>query len=103
MNIKDYFSFTQGEKRGVVFLLLIILLLIIAIPLTSLFEENQTIDFSEFEAAIAQFEKERDFITNSKSKTLPILFEFNPNTISNEEWFKLGFKKWQVKAINNYS
>ncbi|MCO6500182.1 MAG: helix-hairpin-helix domain-containing protein [Vicingus serpentipes] len=103
MNIKDYFSFTRGEKRGVVFLLLIILLLIISIPLISLFEKNESIDFSEFEEAIAQFEKERDSIFNGNIEPVSNdLFEFNPNTISDEEWLKLGFKKWQVKTINNY-
>jgi len=102
MNIKDYFSFTRGEKRGVVFLLFIILALIVAIPLVNLFEESREIDFSEFEEAIHQFEKEREAITADKETPSFNSFQFNPNTISDEEWLKLGFKKWQVKAIHNY-
>jgi len=30
------------------------------------------------------------------------LFEFDPNTISDEEWKQLGFSDWQIKIINNY-
>ena len=102
MNIKDYFSFTQGEKRGVIFLLAIIFLLIIAIPITTFFDKNEAVDFSAFEAAITQFEKEQDALSNKKWVKQTEFFPFNPNTISNEEWLKLGFKEWQVKAINNY-
>jgi competence protein ComEA len=104
MNIKDYFSFTRGEKRGTVVLLIIIIILIAGnFSLDLLRTETQT-DFSEFETAINQFEN--DINSNEKSNTnteLNIeLFNFNPNTISDIEWKRLGFKDWQIKTINNY-
>jgi len=106
MNIKDYFSFTKGEKRGVVLLLFIILLLIIVIPFMDYFKKNQQTDFSDFENAINEFEEEKhqnqEQIKEQKT-TLPTkLFEFNPNTISDSIWATLGFKAWQIKIINNY-
>jgi len=106
MNLKDYFSFTRGEKRGVVILLSIILLLIIAIPLQDYLKVNQQTNFSTFEKKINAFEKERTQAQNIKSEVSKShqiqLFEFNPNTISDSEWIALGFKDWQIKAINNY-
>lgn len=103
MSIKDYFAFTRGEKRGAVVLLLLIAILIAAQFFTSIFNTNKQTDFSEFENAINQFEKELKEKSKYKSQKLSIkLFEFNPNTISDSEWQKLGFKDWQIKTINNY-
>ena len=104
MNIKDYFAFTRGEKRGtVVFIVIIIALIAINFSVT-LFKKNTQTDFSEFEEAIKEFETAIDSKKESNSQTtLSIeLFDFNPNTISDEEWLKLGFKEWQIKTINNY-
>ena len=103
MNLKDYFSFTRGEKRGVVFFLSIILILLLIIPLTDFIKRNRTTDFSDFDSQINQFEKERNTPINPKKEILKIdLFEFNPNTILDEEWKKLGFVAWQIKTINKY-
>ena len=104
MNIKDYFSFTRGEKRGAVVFIFIIIALIIANFSVDLLKKNTQTDFSEFEAAIIEFEKG---IESRNSATLNStnynLFQFNPNTISDEEWSTLGFKPWQIKTINNYN
>jgi len=104
MNIKDYFSFTRGEKRGTVVLLIIIILLIIVNFSVDLLKTSTQTDFSEFETEINAFEKEIKVHKNSNQKTeIEIdLFEFNPNTISDEKWKRLGFKDWQIKTINNY-
>lgn len=104
MNIKDYFAFTRGEKRGTVVLLLIIVALIVANFSVDLFKSEHQTDFSEFETAINEFEKEINTKDNpSKKVSLVIqLFEFNPNNISDDDWKILGFKDWQIKTINNY-
>lgn len=104
MNIKDYFSFTRGEKRGTVVLLLIIIILILANFSVDLFKKNTQTDFSKFETAINEFEKEihTNKLEKADNATVLNLFEFNPNTISDEEWKLLGFKAWQIKTINNY-
>ncbi len=101
MSIKNYFAFTRGEKRGAVVLLVIIVLLIIAQFSTDFLKEQQQTDFSEFESQINAFEKELK--ENNKPETVELqLFDFNPNTISDDEWKQLGFKEWQIKTINNY-
>ena len=102
MGIKDYFAFTRGEKRGAVVLLLIITLLIVGNFLIDYLKINQRTDFSEFENAINQFEKNKLAEKQLSISSEINLFEFNPNSISDEEWKKLGFKDWQIKTINKY-
>ena len=104
MNIKDYFSFTRGEKRGTVVLLLIIVILLVANFSVDLLESTHQTDFSEFETAINEFEQEIKAKKNTnQTVNLSIEpFNFNPNTITDKEWKKLGFKDWQIKTINNY-
>jgi len=103
MNLKDYFSFARGEKRGVVFLLSIIFILIISVPFIDYLKNNKQPNFSEFDQQINDFEKERNLSENAKKEAIAItLFNFNPNTISDKEWVALGFKAWQIKTINNY-
>ena len=78
MNIKDYFSFTRGEKRGTVVLMLLIIVLIIANFSVDLLKANTQTDFSEFETAINSFEKEIEEKKNTSTKEnlLIELFEF---------------------------
>ena len=103
MNIKDYFSFTRGEKRGTVVLLLIVSTLIVANFSVDLFKSTIKTDFSEFKSEIDAFEKGIKAASLNKEAVLIMnLFEFNPNTISDEEWKVLGFKDWQINTINNY-
>ncbi len=98
MNINTYFSFTRGEKRGTVVLLLIIISLILANFSVDLLKKENKTDFSEFENEINEFEKS-SYATNNLTTQF---FKFNPNIISDIEWKQLGFKDWQIKAINNY-
>lgn len=111
MNVKDYFAFTKGEKRGVIVLLFIIVILSVGIQFIKFFKITEFTDFSRFDAEIAIFEKERtqQLKEDSLSKTTKYnfippteLFEFNPNKIEDSNWLKLGFAAWQVKTINNY-
>jgi len=108
MNTKDYFSFTRGEKRGATLLLIIIIFIIIGIQFIDYLKTNQQTDFSQFEKEINEFEKEIKSNSKEQNNNYSIdtskieLFNFNPNTISDEEWKRLGFKDWQIKTLNNY-
>lgn len=111
MNIKDYFAFTKGEKRGVIVLLFIIVILSVGIQFIKFFKITEFTDFSKFDAEISVFEKERnnqlkeDSLSKlTKNNFIPPteLFDFNPNEIEDSNWLKLGFAAWQVKTINNY-
>jgi competence protein ComEA len=111
MSIKDYFSFTKSEKRGVIVLLIILLLILFSFPFVDYLKQQSTPDFTAYENAILAFEKElneqekeqKQAYQQSNKQALSItLFDFDPNTISDEEWKQLGFRDWQIKIINNY-
>lgn len=111
MSIKDYFSFTKGEKRGVVVLLTIIILFTFSIHFIKYLRVVDQTDFSKFDDEISKFEKEmiqqkhEDSIARATKYAPKIptdFFEFNPNETEDSNWIKLGFKEWQVKTINNY-
>jgi DNA uptake protein ComE-like DNA-binding protein len=63
-------------------------------------------DFSRYEAELEKFrdglkkkeEKKKSKVTRLKHE----LFAFDPNTISMEQWVKLGLPKWKARIINNY-
>ena len=111
MNIKDYFAFTKGEKRGVIVLLSIIVIVTVGIQFIKFLRINEFTDFSRFDAEISQFEKERTqqqkegSLSKFKKNETPLpteFFDFNPNTIEDSNWLKLGLAAWQIKTINNY-
>lgn len=111
MGIKDYFSFTKGEKRGVVVLLTIIIFFTFSIHFIKYLRVVDQTDFSKFDEEISKFEKEmvqqrhQDSIVRATKYAPKIptdFFEFNPNETEDSNWLKLGFKEWQVKTINNY-
>lgn len=110
MSWKDYFSFTKNEKRGVIVLLAILGFILMSFPFVDYLKKQENPDFSMFEEEIIAFEQQleqqKEEKHNSKNKLAFLdtiqFFDFNPNTIQDEEWKKLGFKDWQIKTINNY-
>jgi competence protein ComEA len=120
--IKEYFTFNNREKRGLIILTSIIVILFLAL----LFQEkfitpNAPTDFKEFEAKIdkaTSFENDSAEgnvtqnsepetqgprrVEGSNDKTPNHLFPFDPNTITDEEWKTLGIKEKQINTINNY-
>lgn len=111
MNIKDYFAFTKGEKRGVIVLLSIIVLITVGIQFIKYLRITEFTDFSKFDAEISAFEKElikqqkEDSLSKIKKNNVVLpteFFEFNPNEIEDSNWLKLGFAAWQINTINNY-
>lgn len=111
MNIKDYFAFSKGEKRGVIVLLFIIIILTVGLQFIKFLRITDFTDFSKFDTEISKFEKElnkqlkEDSLSHSKKNNVVLpteFFDFNPNEIEDSNWLKLGFAAWQVKTINNY-
>jgi competence protein ComEA len=72
--LKEIFSFTKGERKGIIFLLSIIALLLLANLLMPFFIKHQPSDFSEFAKEIEAFEKQFPKDTSSKNYTE----NFNP-------------------------
>jgi competence ComEA-like helix-hairpin-helix protein len=119
--IKEYFSFTRKERIGIsvlVFLLLIVLL----IPAIPIFRTNMqpAATDSSWITAISSLETnhfDKDTIgQNIDEKPVssyafelslpgeqqPVLFAFNPNTLSEAGWQKLGLKEKTIQTIQHY-
>lgn len=118
--LKDYFSFTKKERNAV--LILIFLILIIAVVPYLLPHKRDYLD----KAALEQFQQEiarlkpvlKDSFNaggyNSRSsryeryvpsnvKTVPReLFYFDPNTLTEENWKKLGLAEKTARTIRHY-
>ncbi len=108
--IKEFFTFTKGEKRGIIVLIILVILVILVNQFSYLFIKESKTDFSEFRKEIADFEKsltpiQENYSDNSyldkKYDTLQ-LFTFNPNTVSDKDWKLLGIAERQIKTINNW-
>lgn len=55
--LKDYFTFNQAERKGIIILLALIVLLLAANLFLPYFVSREHTDFTEFQKAIAEFEK----------------------------------------------
>ncbi len=118
--LKDYFSFTKKERKGIFYFVLILTALIILPHFFSLFTRDEIMDSSGFEKEIAQLspdsssqktysgnnsEYSDDYSPSYKKEETPIkkeLFYFDPNTASESDWIRLGIRKKTAQTIQNY-
>lgn len=116
--IKFFFSFTNGERKGVIILFSLILLLIISrlflIPLSNnsdklLFNFPEK-DLAKYEASIDTtpdtYKKNENFDFNNSDRSFAENkinpFEFDPNDLKPDDCLKLGLSEKQTKVILNY-
>lgn len=123
--VKDYFSFTAKERKGIIILVIIIFFLVFLPYLYPLFNKKEVYNRDEFEKEIAQlrypeidsnsthFKNFNNFNnnlyedfslnkTNERDDLKSELFYFDPNTASHAEWKKLGVKDKTIQTIQNY-
>ncbi len=103
--LKEYFSFSRGERNGIVVLLFIIVILIALPHLIEFFRQRKEIDFSQFQKEIEEFEKQQALAKEKKIKhdtSAFELFNFDPNEISEADWHRLGVAEKTARTIINY-
>jgi competence protein ComEA len=116
--IKDYFSFSKKERKGI-FILLTIIVTGVLIPLVyPMFSHSRQADNHEFEKQIEALKTkqpdtsnvlrhasgyQKDFKENKLSPSAKAeLFDFDPNTASESDWKRLGISDRTVHTIMNY-
>ena len=116
--IKDYFSFSKKERKGI-FILLAIIVMGVLIPLIyPLFSHSRQSENHEFEKQIEALKTRQADTSNSFRHTLAYqkdiretkfsqltkaeLFDFDPNTASPDDWKRLGINERTVHTIMNY-
>jgi len=109
--IRRYFSFSQRQTNGFLFLLLIVVLAMLA-PL--LFYRTTTVynpakDQAKLDSLVAQLEiqPEEDKYSGSRPSTAPApakisLRLFNPNILTPAEWLTLGVNRFTASNIIKY-
>ncbi len=117
--VKDYFTFSKKERRGIFVLLVIIFLIIVVYIILPYLKKDQIVDFTGFEKDIEAFEESQrksDSIKKvaqnkpySSLKTSELTaeqkitpFEFNPNNLPPKKWKELGLTDKQIIIIKNY-
>lgn len=107
--IKSYLSITKKEWNGLVILVILIVLVLAAPSVYQLFRKDNTINFKDFDKAAAQLNK-AGFKPNTEAENSgaddkiahPVMFPFNPNGLTIEQWKQLGLSEHQANVIKHY-
>ena len=123
--ISDYFNFTKKERTGIIVLLILIIILVILPFLFPFFIRQKPVDVTPFKKQIEMLSAKKLDTTDKYAKknydddnfqnyrepdekrgyTKQLkgeLFYFDPNTLDDAGWKRLGIKDKTVKTIQNY-
>ena len=111
--LKDYLSFSKKERIAAIILLILIagfmaLPYFFAVntgvpvidPALAALAKNQKIPPAETDSDEAA--KKPSYVANQPPPVMAVLFDFDPNTISFEEWIRLGLKPATAHTIIKY-
>lgn len=110
MSWKDYFYYTNAERKGIFSLITLVLIALIIVFTIDIFIEKKQSQ-KDFSTEILKFkedayiEKNNSNKKNNSYKYIPKLKptkKFDPNTISESQLSKIGFNKAQINNIMNY-
>lgn len=112
-DIKNLFTFSKSERRGA-FILAIAIVILLLYNIFSPYFFQQEYDFSSFYAEMDELErlnrvnekfdnKNSHNLNTKKDNKYPKLYNFNPNTTTEEEWIKMGLSPKQAKTICKYT
>ncbi len=123
--LNDYFNFTRKERIGIIFLLSLIIIFLFLPFFFTYFISNPKYDHSQFEKEIAALNIKqpdsagkpafKNFDENNyqnyyqpseknylSKRPKGELFYFDPNTLSEEGWIKLGIREKTAMTIQKY-
>lgn len=107
--IKKYLSITKKEWNGLVVLVILIAGVLAAPYIYQLFRKDNTINVKDFDKAVAQLSKVEDQKSYAEGKpgsddkiAHPVMFPFNPNNLTLQQWEQLGLSEHQADVIKHY-
>jgi len=107
--IIKYLSITKKEWNGMVILVILIAGVLAAPYIYQLFRKDSTINFKDFDKAVAQLSKAENAKGYNDNKALsddkllhPVMFPFNPNNLNVQQWEQLGLSERQASVIKHY-
>ena len=107
--IKSYLTITKKKWNGLVILIILIPGVLAAPYIYQLFHKDSTINFKDFDRAAAQLSKARmngsyrvdSGISDSQVKNR-VMFPFDPNALSLDQWKQLGLSERQATVILHF-
>jgi len=103
---KEWFSFSRSEKNGIVVLLVLIVIVSLLHLFKGYFRDDTISDFTEFENQITKLQQElkngNDNSGRNGIRDSVVLFIFDPNTVSSDEFEKLGFSQKNAETLVKY-
>ncbi len=116
--VREYFTFSAGERNGLVVLCLAILAAIVYPQIVAMFHKEPSEDFTGFKKQVDSFQQAialtdsnssfQQVASGSEERLIndsvhpAILFYFNPNTASANDLKKLGLNDRLIHTILNY-
>ena len=107
--IKNYLTITKKEWNGMVMLVILIAGVLAAPYVYQLFRKDSTINFKDFDKAVARLSKAQkngSYVTNKADAddkiANPVMFPFDPNTLTIVQWQQLGLSQRQATVIDHY-
>src|SRR6478735_8536726 len=100
---KNYLSLTKKEWNGMVVLLVLIAVVLVAPYIYQWYHKDNTINVTAFKADVAALNEANPQLSNDLKSLKNDLFKFNPNTISTDDWQRLGLTAKQAAIIKNYT
>lgn len=114
MNWKPFFDYTRSEKRGI-FVFITLVFILIAVQMFFLptldgwkMDSSDRRQLDQFQRSLHIYEKEKASSSkkwkkeSSVNKKLKVSANFDPNTLSIQEWEAMGMSNRQAKIISNY-
>ncbi|MEP6583029.1 MAG: helix-hairpin-helix domain-containing protein [Ginsengibacter sp.] len=122
--IKDYFSFSAKERKGIILIVSIILLILFFPLLFSYFSKKPSYSHEQFDKEIAmlkilhndsaqrkafsskydnEYVNDYSLSPGKRSASIPSeVFDFDPNTATPGDWRRLGIRDKTIKTIQNF-
>ncbi len=118
--IADYFTFSKSQRRAVIILFGAILFIILIPVIYQFFLVSKTVKANDVlveQVTQLKVKEENNRVYNDNSdrekntdysaykepaKNKPDLFVFDPNTVSAEDWGRLGVREKTISTIQNY-
>lgn len=117
--VSEYFIYTRKERRGIIAIVLLIIFLVVASYLFPYFQSDVAINPAEFRNEIAQLKIDssakkvyanssqdgyyNDYTPYKKKEIRNVeSFPFDPNTVSLDDWQRLGVKEKIAGNIRKY-
>lgn len=113
-SLRDYFRFTRKERIGVIGLSILVMIIawlprfinpkpianpaLIQAGIQQLKQREDSMVSKEQESNLPDYKENKNFLTPATT----ILFYFDPNTLGEEGWLKLGVKEKTIGTIKKY-